>query len=168
MVKIAFGFARRVGKDTSCDYLISKYGGVKLAFATPLYDILSYAQKKCGFEVVKDRKFLQFIGTEWARDINENVWVELLLAQVESKGEENIFVSDLRFKNEFVALKRQGFVCVHIAGKDGCKEEGGYANHQSDNDLIDCTEWDYILENKGSLDELYTKLDRIMQTIHNF
>jgi hypothetical protein len=35
-IKLAFGFGR-AGKDTSCDYLIQKYDGVKLSFAEPLY-----------------------------------------------------------------------------------------------------------------------------------
>jgi hypothetical protein len=36
---IAFGHKSRVGKDLSADYLIEKYGGKKLSFASPIYEI---------------------------------------------------------------------------------------------------------------------------------
>ncbi|AHL67626.1 putative deoxynucleotide monophosphate kinase [Chloriridovirus anopheles1] len=160
MVKIAFGYDRRVGKDTSCDYLLSKYGGIKLSFAAPLYDILGYAQKVCGFPRTKDRKFLQFIGTEWARHTNKNVWVDLLKNKVLENAHQNIFVSDLRFQNEFKVLKSLGFVCVRIVG-DSKIASDGYSNHQSDNDLADCTDWDWVIENKGELQELCAKLDQV-------
>jgi hypothetical protein len=158
MVKIAFGYKRGVGKDTSCDYLIKKYGGEKLSFAQPLYKILHFAQTVCSFEQTKDRKFLQFIGTEWARSINNDVWVNLLVEQTKKyKDNRNIFVSDLRFQNEFKALKDHGFICVHLKSlKDSPTE--GYNNHSSDMDLDNFDGWDYTIENYSSLEYLYHQL----------
>jgi hypothetical protein len=163
MVRIAFGYKRRVGKDSSCDYLIKKYGGIKLSFAEPLYKILNFAQEVCHFKKVKDRKFLQFVGTEWARSINDNVWTNLLLSQVEGQNNQNIFVSDLRFKNEMKALKEHNFICIRI--KANISEVDGYANHQSDIDLDECNEWDYTIENFESLENLYRQLDHIYTVV---
>lgn len=156
MVKIAFGYKQRVGKDTSCDYLIKKYGGIKLSFARPLYEILHFAQGICNFKQVKDRKFLQFVGTDWARGINNDIWVDLLMEQVKTTDASHIFVSDLRFKNEFQALKKQGFICVHI--KRGF-EDDSFGHHQSDIDLDNYNDWDYTIENYDSLKHLYSQLD---------
>lgn len=167
MVKIAFGFERRVGKDTSCDYLISKYGGLKLSFAEPLYNILYFAQDICHFERCKDRKFLQYIGTEWARTIKNDVWVNLLITKVrDNQNHKNIFVSDLRFENEFQALKAEGFICVQIQGN---KEQhlDGYENHQSDMELKNFNGWDYTLDNSGNLENLYEQLDLLFLKIQN-
>jgi hypothetical protein len=162
MVKIAFGFERRVGKDTSCDYLISKIGGVKLAFAEPLYKILNFAQDTCKFEHCKDRKFLQYIGTEWARNIDENIWLNLLLDKVNHiNGKSNIFVSDLRFKNEFDALKSNGFITIRI--KRNIEELDGYKNHQSDLDLNNFNGWDYTIYNTNNIHGLYSQLDDIIK-----
>jgi hypothetical protein len=61
--RFGFGFEARVGKDTAVEYLIKKHGGVRISFASPIYDILEYAQNVCGFEKVKDREFLQQIRT---------------------------------------------------------------------------------------------------------
>jgi hypothetical protein len=194
MVKIAFGYKRRVGKDTSCDYLIGKYGGIKLSFAEPLYQILYFAQDICGFEHSKDRKFLQFVGTEWARTINSDVWAELLVKKVvelehvnslpgnlPGKGKplwsdepypegvwsptarervKNMFVSDLRFENEFKILKKLGFICVKIENKN-LDDVDGYLNHQSDKDLDNFNGWDYTIDNFGDLNNLYDQLDHL-------
>ena len=78
-MKIAFGGKMGTGKDTCVNYLIKKYGGVKISFSDSIYDILYYAQNVCGFKKEKDRKFLQWIGTEWAREKNPNIWIELTL-----------------------------------------------------------------------------------------
>jgi hypothetical protein len=170
MVKIAFGYKRRVGKDTSCDYLVQKYGGMKLSFAEPLYKILNFSQLTCNFKETKDRKFLQFVGTEWARSINENVWVDLLINKLKSYSEEsesktNIFVSDLRFKNEFRILKKHGFICVQVKNKkvEDCSD--GYENHQSDYDLDNIIEWDYTINNIGSVEDLYVCLDQMFSQL---
>jgi hypothetical protein len=160
MVKIAFGYKRRVGKDTSCDYLVEKYGGIKLSFAEPLYKILNFAQDMCHFNKTKDRKFLQFIGTEWARTINNNVWVDLLIEQLDNSNSPNVYVADLRFKNEFDALKQHGFICVQIKNCVAVSSDG-YVNHQSDLDLDNYNGWDYTIENTGSIENLYAQLDHL-------
>jgi hypothetical protein len=162
MVKIAFGYKRRVGKDTSCDYLIRKYDGIKLSFAEPLYRILYFAQDICGFEHSKDRKFLQFVGTEWARTINNDIWAELLVKKVVELEEhvKNMFVSDLRFENEFKILKKLGFICVKIENKN-LNDVDGYLNHQSDKDLDNFNGWDYTIDNFGDLNNLYDQLDHL-------
>jgi hypothetical protein len=165
-IKLAFGFERRAGKDTSCDYLIQKYGGVKLSFAEPLYQILNYAQDVCGFEHSKDRKFLQYIGTEWARTINDDVWVDLLIKKVNGlSNHSNIFVSDLRFKNEFKVLKSLGFICVRIKGKVSDNLDG-WNNHQSDLELQNFDGWDFTISNDSTLDDLYGQLDALFSVIH--
>ena len=162
MVKIAFGYKRRVGKDTSCDYLIQRYGGVKLSFAEPLYKILNFAQDVCHFEKVKDRKFLQFIGTEWARSIQDDVWVNLLMEKIKENSNTNIFISDVRFQNEFKMLKQNNFIMVQIKNTNYDFIDG-YSNHQSDNDLDNCCEWNYTVENYGSLNHLYSQLDELVE-----
>lgn len=164
MVKIAFGYKRRVGKDTSCDYLVQKYGGIKLSFAEPLYKILDFAQGVCNFKKIKDRKFLQFIGTEWARTINNNVWADLMIEKIKGYVNQNIFISDLRFQNEFKVLKDHGFICVQIKNKN-CDHLDGYSNHASDIDLDNYDGWDYTIENFDSKENLYTQLDHIFNLL---
>ena len=162
MVKIAFGYKMGSGKDTSVEYLIKKYGGVKVSFSEPLYDILHYAQKVCEFSEEKDRWFLQTIGTEWARNKNPDVWVNLAIKRIREIEKENINVynSDIRFYNELNILKKEGFICVKI-NREVDRE---FSNHISENELdnVEDREWDYVIDNNGSLEDLYKKIDKII------
>jgi len=161
--KIAFGGKMGVGKDFAVEYLINKYSGSKLSFAKPLYDILRFAQETCGFEQEKDRQFLQFVGTEWARTKNPDIWIEKL--HKSTIPNQNCFISDLRFPNEFYSLKKHGWICVKIIRKHQENREGtGSINHSSESLLesINNTEWDYIIENNGTSHEFYKKLDEII------
>ena len=159
-----------VGKDAACSHLINKYGGKHLSFAMPLYDIQRYAQQKCGFLEEKDRQFLQYIGTDWARNKDPDVWVRLALQ--DHVQDENIFLSDLRFKNEFYALKKAGWFCVKIVRPQEENEVQnrngtGRNNHESETSLdsIDDKEWNYIIHNDKSIQDFYNKLDYLYLNI---
>ena len=156
-LKIAFGYKQRVGKDTACDYLVKQHGGAKLSFAEPIYAILNYAQETCRFEKGKDRRFLQYIGTEWARQIDSNVWINLLIDKLNKNN--HVFVSDLRFRNEMDALKAHGFTCINIIAEG---EEQDVPRHQSNVDLDDCISWDYTIRNDSSIESFYVRLDDIV------
>ena len=174
-LKIAFGYKQRVGKDTACDYLVKQHGGAKLSFAEPIYAILNYAQETCRFEKGKDRRFLQYIGTEWARQIDSNVWINLLIDKLNKNN--HVFVSDLRFRNEMDALKAHGFTCINIIAEPDVSrsdiwrplpfgqrvgEEQDVPRHQSNVDLDDCISWDYTIRNDSSIESFYVQLDDIV------
>ncbi len=115
-LRIAFGCTARVGKDTACAYLIKKYGGGRISFAEPLYELLYHCQDFLGFPKQKDRKFLQWVGTEWGRAQDNDIWVKKALEKLDNH--QNFFVSDLRFPNEVKALRKQGFVLVQLIRPD--------------------------------------------------
>ena len=163
-MRIAFGHKQRSGKDTCVDYLIKRYGGVKISFSEPLYEILHYAQRVCEFEEEKDRWFLQTIGTDWARNKNPDVWVNLALKKVQNLAEGvNVYNSDIRFKNELIAMRREGFVCIKI-NRDVERKMSG---HISECDLDGVEVWDYIIENDGTIDDLYKKVDDIIFNLND-
>ena len=157
--KIAFGGKMGVGKDSAADYLIEKYSGNKLSFAKPLYEILHFSQEICGFEKEKDRKFLQLVGTEWARHKKSDVWINKLYSSVIPN--ENCFVTDVRFSDEFYSLKAHGWKCVKIVRQHQDNREGtGSITHSSELmlDNIPDEDWDFIIENYGTEKEFQDKL----------
>ena len=164
-MKIAFGYKMRSGKDTSVNYLISKYGGEKISFSKPLYDILHYAQKVCNFPIEKDRKFLQWIGTDWAREKDNNIWINLAINNIKNI-DGNVYCSDVRFINEFKSLKENGFIVIKIERNLTFTNKSS-TNHISENDLdkIENSEWDYVIKNDGTLKELYRQIDDIVLNI---
>ena len=169
-LRIAFGGKMGSGKDTAVDYLISKYNNKKqsshkLSFACPIYNILYHAQSICGFKREKDRKFLQWIGTEWAKSRDSNVWINILLKNANSyPSSDNKLLSDLRFPDEFKALKNNGWKCIHIIRPmDTQVGTTDMDTHISETSLEDIPkdEWDYIVINDGTLEDLYKKLNEI-------
>lgn len=167
-MKIAFGYRMGVGKDEAVSYLLSTCGGSHIAFATPLYDIQEYAQQVCGFKLVKDRRFLQWVGTEWARHTDPDVWVRVLLKSVPGTG--NVFLSDLRFLNELAALKAAGWTCVKLIRTNSGERVGtGSDEHPSEHELdsLSDTDWDYVVENEGTLEEFYDRLDILVSKIND-
>ena len=166
-LKIAFGGKMGTGKDCAVHYLSKKYNGVHLSFAKPLYDILYYAQKQCKFPKTKDRKFLQFIGTEWAKNINSNVWINLLIQNTPENT--NVFVSDLRFPDELEALKNNGWICIKLLRTHNNFREGtGDGNHCSETliETIPDNKWDFIINNNNNITNFYEQLDKIITIIN--
>jgi hypothetical protein len=167
-MKIAFGYKMGVGKDEACSYLQKKYGGHIISFAQPLYSIQTYAQKICGFPIEKDRKLLQFIGTEWARKKDPDVWIRLALQNMPKN--ENIFLSDLRFPNELEYLKKEGWVCIKIKRSLQHNRKGtGSISHESETllDNILDSEWDFVLDNNKNLTEFHMNLTTLFETIYH-
>jgi hypothetical protein len=159
--RLAFGNKARVGKDTAVNWLIEKYGGVKYSFAEAVYDIMYYAQKVCRFPQEKDRTFLQWIGTEWARAKDPDVWVNIVKEKIEGTNPNvSIYISDVRNPNEVEMLKKLGFTLVRITRKVD-DIQGGSRQHSSETALDDIKWWDVHIENEGTLEEFYSKLDQL-------
>lgn len=107
------------GKTTLADRLYDKLvnpdtltGVVRLKFADPLYaanEALKDAMEPFGIPVSeKEGAFLQFLGTEWGRKKDPDIWVKALKKQVsfyEAQAPGSfIIIDDCRFKNEFDAF----------------------------------------------------------------
>lgn len=164
-MKIAFGITSGSGKDTSVDYLIQNYGGVKYSFAKPLYDMMYYSQDTVGLPRKKDRKFLQMFGDFFRSEVGKDVFVDLCLQKCH---EGNCYISDLRFENEFRKCKSNGFLCVKLKRHADNSEriDNGNQNHVSETSLqtVADEEWDYVIDNNGSLEDLYRQLDDLITT----
>lgn len=173
-MKIAFGYKARSGKDTSAEYLQKQHGGQIFKFAQPIYDIMKATHEIAGVDTFKDTKLLTWIGTDWARAINENIWVDHCLNRIHQAERQgcylsneafvnNFFVTDVRFPNEAEALKNNGFFLVKIDRRTRPQEER--AAHMSENALNDYNGWDFVIDNNGTIEELYEQLQSIVQVI---
>lgn len=159
MALLAFGCEARVGKDTAVDYLIAKKGGAKKSFAAPLYDILHYTHTRLRLKPRKDRKFLQLVG-DWGRKQNDHIFINVLLQEIDLETG-NVYVSDVRYPNEFFSLKNRGFTMIRLIRDDRfVSADTSITSHSSENSLQDFP-WDIIIRNNGSLEDLYTKLDQV-------
>lgn len=147
-----------------------------------------YWSEKLGFDVTP-RNILQKFGTECVRNhFHKNIWVDSLHKKL-IDSEKNIIITDCRFKNEINMLKSKGAVFIRIERppfpnwfKTVQKLNNGNSLnfeelqvkipelrevHQSEVDWIGYDNPDYILENDGTLEDLYVKVDEIMKGIEN-
>ena len=125
-IRIAFGYQSRVGKDTAAKYIKSKYGGEIFSFSESVYTIARSIQTILGKPVEKDPKLLQWIGMGLRNHYSPDVWVNATMDKIRANGigcenmklREITIVTDLRFPNEFAALKAAGFTTVKITRAD--------------------------------------------------
>ena len=167
-LRIAFAAKQRSGKDCAADFILRSYKGQRKAFADPLYDLMYMIQDFTGLPRTKDRLLLQLLGTEWGRNKNQDIWLDKLFSTLDLSSKDNIIITDARFKNEFLACKKNGFILIKIEADDTTRIARGadIRPHASEIDMDEYNEYDYVIENNGTIDEFYTKLLNILSDIN--
>ena len=117
---------------------------VHLVFRIPKEDMYTTEGKEKYLPQFKTtvRDILQRFGTEGCRSIYENIWVWNLMEKIkeyERQGYDLVGVSDLRFQNEYVALKKIGAYTIKTVRPSYQIEQNA---HQSEVDLDYITDWD--------------------------
>lgn len=98
------------GKTTFANLLVENYGFQKFSFATA---VKQFATEICGMNPEKkDRELLQKIGHEGRRLLFEDVWVETVMRK--TKKVDLAIVDDVRYINEFNALKNNGWIMIKL------------------------------------------------------
>ena len=112
------------------------------------------------------RDLLQRLGTEAMRNgLHENVWVNALFADYHFNIEEdeqmpNWLITDCRFPNELEAVKAHKGITIKVI-RDSGNTIG--TTHASETALDDYTEWDYVVDNNGSIEDLKTQVFSILE-----
>ena len=101
------------------------------------------------------RKLLQLLGTECGRQIiHPNIWVNSLFADY--KKDSNWIITDVRFPNEAQAIKDKGGIMIRINRPLYRLDD----QHPSET-ALDNYNFDYVIENEGSIDELVQKIKQL-------
>lgn len=109
-------------------------------------------------------QMLQKIGTDLLRNqLDEDVWVKSTLADYTPIL--NLVVSDMRFPNECRAVRERGGILVKIIGDPSGQRSTSTRdlNHSSETSLDDWTDWDYIVNNNGTLGDLARHAGNILR-----
>lgn len=168
-MKIMIGGKKGSGKDAACSYLLSKYGGNIISFATPLYDMMYYCQDRAGIPRFKDRVFLTKMGDHF-RAIEPDIFIDLAFEAANSFPEwTNVYISDGRYENELDGGKMNAFYMIQIVASDENRqarrpEESIVDSHSSENGYPDDYPFDITISNNGTLEELYKALDAFIET----
>jgi hypothetical protein len=176
---------KNAGKDTAAQYFVDKHGFEKIAFADglkaatcALFDITPewieqykndvsvrvqlvrrYSQPSLTDATeykaeMSLRQFLQRMGTEVGREVfGSSFWVELLHDRLSAN--KNYVISDVRFNNESPICDYMIEIVRNNIGNDPHVSEQGLRE-----ELID-----YIVPNNGSIEDLHSRLEAVMQEI---
>jgi len=147
-LRIAFAGKTRAGKTTSANYLLRTYGFVKISFTGKL---IEFAHEFFPDRFEKGEKPQDLIQAlhEKLREIDPDVWTKYVTRKIEMPPKDaDIVIDDLRRRNDYAAVKSLGFLVVHL-----------------DPPNEDEVPYDVLLENEGTVEDLYHKLDALMKLL---
>ena len=107
-MKLAITGEMASGKTSIAKYLVEKYNFTKFSFAD---DVKLYATEIFDMKI-KDRKLLQQFATKM-KEIDENIWIKRLEFKIKDISD-NIIIDDLRYPNEELYLKSNGFKILKL------------------------------------------------------
>ena len=104
------------------------------------------------------RQLMQYFGTECVRHyLGDKTWIN---ATLNVHPNERIIVSDLRFKVEYQEVKNRNGLTIYIQRNSA--KPGTHASEREVIDLYENNAFDYIIENNGTLKDLFNNLKKIV------
>ena len=181
-MKIAFVGKMRAGKDTCAEYLCNKYDSQIYKFADRLYEMQEklYEMAELPYSPdTKNRKLLQYLGTDFVRTIDPDAWVKILEKKLRKiiiqdviykehalfndYTPHNMFVTDARFPNEVTMLRSLGFTMVLVDRplEERIKFGASDLQHLSETALDGKFTPDLTIVNDKTLDDLYQRVEEV-------
>ena len=178
----------RSGKDTVGQMLVRQHGFVRDALADDLkiaalaldpwirrqdqsFLRLSELIEQVGWESAKAnpevRTLLQRLGTEagW-RMHGQNLWTDRVEARIKAEPNTDRVITDIRMPHEADWLHDVGGILMRITRPDHQGTTGANSRHESETG-VDAMAVDIEVFNDGSLADLETKVNRLVQILHN-
>ncbi|MEI8365876.1 MAG: phytanoyl-CoA dioxygenase family protein [Parachlamydiaceae bacterium] len=183
---IAFLGPKRVGKDTSADFLANKYGYQKYALADPMKKAVQLLFNFSNEQLWGDEK--EILDPVWQvtpREIMQFIGIDVLfnelgdrfphLSKVDGKtfyirsfetclknSPNNLFViSDLRMQEDVTALKKMGAVIIRLE-RSGVNATDSHISEEGVNSV---TGYEYTIINDGTIEELEEKINQVFKMI---
>lgn len=183
---VAFLGSKRVGKDTSADFLAEKYGYKKYALADPMKKglkvLFNFRDEQLWgdekevidpFWEVTPREIMQFIGIDVLFNelgdrfphLNKTNGKTFHIRSFEAcmqKSPDDLFViSDLRMQEDVIALKNMGAVIIRLERPEISSTD----THISEDGVSSVIGYDYTIINSGTIEDLEENIDLIFKQI---
>lgn len=114
------------------------------------------------------RSILQLVGTEiFRKRVDDNWWVNQLKDRCINSNSDFIIVTDCRFKNEIEGILCNDFDTIAIRVERNINTDNWVAAHDSETALDNWKEWNFIVDNNGSLDDLKESVKVVLDDIIN-
>jgi hypothetical protein len=150
------------GKDEFAKLLIERTQNKNKCLRIGYGDFVKFVcEKYFGWDGIKNeegRKILQFVGTDLARSVHPDIWVNMTIDLVKGIGRlyDYILIPDLRFQNEIIRWYEELYEVITIRvnrpnfDNKLTKEQ---KEHISETELDTYDYFDYTLNNIGTLND---------------
>lgn len=127
------------------------------------------------------REFLQKLGTDAIRNgLHENTWVNALISEYNPTGFDyqdcidkeiignwkypNWIITDTRFPNELAAVKERSGITIRVNRPIyvSSQQNNTQLLHSSETALDHITDWDFAIENNGTMEELIEQVRNVL------
>lgn len=166
---IIFSGKQYSGKDTAAKILLDELPEYRRCAMGDVIK-LEYGKKhNLTYEEIEKNKSKYRAGLielgNWGRAQSPDYWLDKIV-QAEGK----IIVTDVRVPHEYEVFKNAGAIAIRIeASRDVRAKRGELVgeNDITETGLDDITDWNYVIENNSSYDELKTKVLALKKLIQN-
>ncbi len=151
------------GKDTVANVIKQKLPNFKLAPIADSIKIEFSQLKNLTFNEIERNKplyradLINFSNEKRAKD--PDCWIKKVLSY-----EDNLIISDVRLQHEIEVFEEHGAVKIRVeSGRDERAKRGKLVKEDdfTETDLDNYKNWDYIIENNGSIEDLEKKASKI-------
>jgi len=112
------------------------------------------------------RNILQLYGTEiFRKRVDENWWVKQVKNRCIASQDDVIIVTDCRFPNEITEMMCEEYETIVIRINRNINTQELIASHDSETSLDDWNNWNFIVENNGTLYDLVGSASEIVKSI---
>jgi hypothetical protein len=126
-----------------------------------LVDELGYVEVKKNPEV---RRLLQVLGTEVGRELlGQNIWVDAAAKRISEAGP-RVVITGIRFPNELDMIEKLN-TNDRAATSVWIERPGLSTGTHSSEGSLSSQEFEYVLDNAGTLEELHMKTSHLLFTI---
>lgn len=179
---LGLGTTAQVGKDMAALHLETLYPDAKrVAFADKLKQIamllFGLTHDQCyGPVSIKEkvdlrynmtpREILQGIG-DHMRKIYPDIWVDTVfnvtIPELQKKGYTKFIISDCRYPNEALKIKKEGGILVKINRNDSGVSVG--KQHPSETSMNNYKDYDYTIENNGTREQFLARIESLVEEV---
>lgn len=164
---IVFSGKQFAGKDTVAKILLEKYKSFKrIGIADAIK--LKYSQKTgLSIEEIEKNKSIYRQNLidlgNWGRAQDPDYWLNSI---IEYEG--NTIVTDIRMKHELDIFRSYGAFTVRVEATEESRRKRGNLvsnNDETETQLDTIKDWDFIIDNSGSYDELQKNIVQLSKAI---
>lgn len=164
---IVFSGKQFSGKDTVAKILLERFPSFKRIGIADAIKMRYSKEKGLTLEEIEKNKSIyrqDLINLgDWGRAQSPDFWLNSIIAY-----EGNTIVTDLRVEHELNLFRSHGAFAIRVEASEEARSKRGVLaskNDATETGLDNITNWDYVIENEGSYEELLENTEKLIRVI---